>query len=67
MTLRRIATFFLLLCLLAPAAQAAELGDPFSWLPQWFLDLVEQLCDSLGAENPANATQGIGPETVPTG
>lgn len=67
MTLRRIATFFLLVCLLAPAAQAAELGDPFPWLPQWFLDLVERIRDSLDSENPANAKQRLGPGTVPTG
>lgn len=67
MTLRRIATFFLLVCLLAPAAQAAELGEPFSWLPQWLLDLVEGIRDSLGSENPANANQRLGPGTVPTG
>ena len=67
MTLRRIAAVLLLVCLLAPAAQAGELGEPFSWLPQWLLDFVEQIRDSLGLEVPANARQNTGAETVPTG
>ncbi len=67
MTSRRIAAFLLLICLVAPAAQAADLGEPMSWLPQWFLDFVERIHDSLGAENPTNTSQGVGPWSVPTG
>ena len=67
MTVRRTAIFFLLLCLLAPAAQAMDLGEPFSRLPQWILDFVEWIRDSLGAENPANETRNLGPIVTPTG
>ncbi len=66
MTLRRIALFLLLTCLLAPAAQAAGI-EPYGWLPQWALDLVELIRDSLGAEIPANPGLNVGPWSVPTG
>ena len=67
MTLRRIATLFLLRCLPAPTTRAKELGDPFMCLPQGLLDLVEQIRYSLGAENPANTTGFVYPVVVPTG
>ena len=67
MTSRRAIAFFVLVCLLAPAAQASELGEPYTWLPEWLLEFVEWICDNLGAEFPTNTTQGIGPETVPIG
>ncbi len=52
MTLRRIAAL-LLICWMAPAAWAADFG-------------VEPIRDTLGAENPANTSQNMGLETVPT-
>ncbi len=64
---RRAATLFALLCLLAPAAQGMELVEPATWLPHWFLDLVEWIRDSLGSENPVNAKGNVGPYIDPTG
>ena len=67
MTLRRFAACLLLICLVAPAAQAMELGEPWAWLPEWLLDFVDQVRDSLGAEKPANTSESTGPYSVPTG
>ncbi len=67
MTLRRIAALLLLICLVAPAAQAADLGELRSWFPQWLLEFVENIRDSLGAEIPVSTSQPSGPYSIPTG
>lgn len=67
MTSRRIAAFLLLVCLLAPAAQARDLEETFSWLPQWLLNLIGQIHDTLATEIPTNATDHAVPVVPPTG
>lgn len=64
---RCIAAFLLVACWLAPVAQAETVDVSLSWLPQWIVDLTEWICAILGAENPPNTTQNVGPIAVPTG
>lgn len=67
MVASRATAILLIACLLAPVAQAGELGGRISWLPDWVVDLFEKLRDSLSQEFPTNTSQNIGPEMVPTG
>ncbi len=67
MTIRRVTVFCLLACLLAPAAQAADLGEPSSRLPEWVLDSVQPIRDSIGSESPDKTSQNVAPIVTPTG
>lgn len=67
MTTRRTAALLLLVCLLAPTAYAGELMMSAGWLPDWLLDLIQLIRDSLGSDIPANTSEKTAPYIVPIG
>ena len=57
----------LLICLVAPMAQAGTIAESLSWFPRLLVDFAEWICDNLSPEYPTNTTQSALPWTVPTG